>query len=141
MEEDLEIIRMNIAHYKAVLKLAMPDERRAAINGLLAEAQAKLTSPTKSAAIGWPLGQFGSSAVAQSSARGGRHSGEGHYRDCDEDRENKPQPDERVNRPAPRRPVSVRRNSHRRTRGVCACLLLRPGESALIHINGLIEPS
>ena len=41
-EEDPFIIRMNIAHYNAMLKLDMNDEKRSVIEGLLAEAKKDL---------------------------------------------------------------------------------------------------
>jgi len=44
------IIRMNIAHYLAMLRLAMSDERRSAIEQLLAEAQNNLALATLTAA-------------------------------------------------------------------------------------------
>ena len=42
MTEVPTIIRMNIAHYNAMLKLDMNDEKRSVIEGLLAEAKKDL---------------------------------------------------------------------------------------------------
>ena len=42
MTEDPFIIRMNIAHYQAMLRLDLDEPRRAAIERLLAEAEANL---------------------------------------------------------------------------------------------------
>ena len=38
MNEDPAIVEMNVAHYRALLKLDMPDERRSAVKRLLAQA-------------------------------------------------------------------------------------------------------
>jgi hypothetical protein len=43
IHEDANIIEMNISHYRALLALEMPDERRATIKGLLAKATEDLT--------------------------------------------------------------------------------------------------
>jgi hypothetical protein len=42
MSEDPVILRMNIAHYQAMLRLVLDDRRREAIERLLAEAFAEL---------------------------------------------------------------------------------------------------
>ena len=43
ISEAPDIIEMNISHYRALLKLEMDDERRAAIKSLLARAMEDLT--------------------------------------------------------------------------------------------------
>ena len=44
--EDPFIIKMNIAHYRAMLKLDMDDKKRSAVKRLLAEASANLVLST-----------------------------------------------------------------------------------------------
>lgn len=42
--DELYIIKLNIAHYQALLKLDIDDEKRSAVERLLAEAEAVLTA-------------------------------------------------------------------------------------------------
>jgi hypothetical protein len=46
MTEEPIIIRMNIAHYEEMLKLDVGDEKRSALNQLVAEARAHLVLAT-----------------------------------------------------------------------------------------------
>jgi hypothetical protein len=49
MLEDLFVIRMNIAHYRAMLALAMEGEKRSVVERLLAEAERSLVLATDGA--------------------------------------------------------------------------------------------
>jgi hypothetical protein len=51
MTEDPTIIKMNIAHYAALLKLSMSDEKRSTINSLLSESRESLESLNTSAQL------------------------------------------------------------------------------------------